>query len=172
MKVWDIRKGSRNFLHSLSITDQSNASEFPSSSPMRQKRQRNDQISNKSAARHIHDHGVVNGLLYSDDGLCLFVAGQGCELQGWDADFGKLIHSLPTHVASFGTASVQQSARKLKMAVTTSNRNQWPIVIFFPCDDEILLVDVKSKSVLKQLQGHYSSINCIVHNPQRNVFPL
>ncbi|KAF7555851.1 hypothetical protein G7046_g6450 [Stylonectria norvegica] len=93
-----------------------------------------------------HDE-AVNGLQWTDDGRYIISAGLDCRIRVWDAATGA------NTLASFGALVQNQHAKTVSMLVSPSNLSAGNELLFWPNDQEILVLDLHEGTIVTRLRS-------------------
>ncbi|KAF4458027.1 DNA excision repair protein ERCC-8 [Fusarium austroafricanum] len=98
------------------------------------------------ASAQAHDD-AVNGLKWTDDGKYIISAGLDRRIRVWDATTGA------NTLASFGSLIQNQHAKTASILVSPSNLSTGNNVLFWPNDQEILILDLHDGNIVKRLRS-------------------
>ncbi|KAF4343305.1 DNA excision repair ERCC-8 [Fusarium beomiforme] len=93
-----------------------------------------------------HD-AAVNGLQWTDDGNYIISAGLDRRIRVWDAATGA------NTLASFGSLVQNQHAKTASILVSPSNLSNGNNLLFWPNDQEILILDLHDGNIIKRLRS-------------------
>ncbi|KAG8677128.1 hypothetical protein FPOAC2_03244 [Fusarium poae] len=93
-----------------------------------------------------HDD-AVNGLQWTDDGRYIISAGLDRRIRVWDAATGA------NTLASFGSLIQNQHAKTANILVTPSHLSTGNNFLFWPNDQEILILDLHDGNIVKRLRS-------------------
>lgn len=110
----------------------------------------------KRDSKTAHD-GAVNGLRFTSDGLHLVTFGTDDQLRLWNTFTGKNMF------VNYGNVC-NTSKKAAQIAISSFGT---PDVVFAPSDSNIEVLDLYQGIRLGTLRGHYNSVNCCVHDSQR-----
>ncbi|KAF5659755.1 dna excision repair ercc-8 [Fusarium heterosporum] len=98
------------------------------------------------ASAQAHDD-AVNGLQWTDDGKYIISAGLDRRIRVWDAATGA------NTLASFGSLIQNQHAKTASILVSPSNLSSGNSLLFWPNDQEILILDLHEGNIVKRLRS-------------------
>ncbi|ESU16720.1 hypothetical protein FGSG_10054 [Fusarium graminearum PH-1] len=104
------------------------------------------QIPHFRASAQAHDD-AVNGLQWTDDGKYIISAGLDRRIRVWDAATGA------NTLASFGSLIQNQHAKTASILVTPSHLSTGNNFLFWPNDQEILILDLHDGNIVKRLRS-------------------
>ncbi|KAK0638906.1 WD40-repeat-containing domain protein [Cercophora newfieldiana] len=143
VRIWDVRKSSG--LVALLDQEDSLALAGPATTPNRGIRM--------SAKAHT---GPVNGLTWTDDGSYIVSAGHDRRVRVWDASTGA------NTLANFGPSIRNSQLGSLTMFVSPTGLTQLKReLLFFPNENEILVMDLHDGTIITRLRGMGPSIAAV-----------
>ncbi|KAM0344555.1 hypothetical protein ACHAPU_007329 [Fusarium lateritium] len=104
------------------------------------------QIPHFRASAQAHDD-AVNGLHWTDDGKYIISAGLDRRIRVWDAATGA------NTLASFGSLIQNQHAKTASILASPSNLSSGSSLLFWPNDQEILILDLHEGNIVKRLRS-------------------
>jgi DNA excision repair protein ERCC-8 len=104
------------------------------------------QIPHFRASAQAHDD-AVNGLQWTDDGKYIISAGLDRRIRVWDAATGA------NTLASFGSLIQNQHAKTASILITPSHLSTGNNFLFWPNDQEILVLDLHDGNIVKRLRS-------------------
>ncbi|KAM0219659.1 hypothetical protein ACHAQI_001045 [Fusarium lateritium] len=104
------------------------------------------QIPHFRASAQAHDD-AINSLQWTDDGKYIISAGLDRRIRVWDAATGA------NTLASFGSLIQNQHAKTASILVPPSNLSAGNNLIFWPNDQEILILDLHEGNIVKRLRS-------------------
>ncbi|RMJ03524.1 hypothetical protein CDV36_014949 [Fusarium kuroshium] len=105
-----------------------------------------DQMPRFRASAQAHDD-AVNGLQWTDDGKYIISAGMDRRIRVWDAATGA------NTLASFGSLIQNQHAKTISMLVSPSSLSTGHEFLFWPNDQEILILDLHDGNMITRLRS-------------------
>lgn len=103
-------------------------------------------MSHSRVSAQAHDE-AVNGLQWTDDGKYIISAGLDRRIRVWDAATGA------NTLASFGSLIQNQHAKTASILVSPSNLSTGRDVLFWPNDQEILVLDLHEGTIITRLRS-------------------
>lgn len=104
------------------------------------------QMSHFRASAQAHDD-AVNGLQWTDDGNYIISSGLDRRIRVWDASTGA------NTLASFGSLIQNQHAKTASIVVSPSNLSSPNPLLFWPNDQEILILDLHEGTIVTRLRS-------------------